>query len=171
MPSTQQISTTPEDERDCWRTPPWLFKFLTARFGRFDIDLAASRENAMCERFLTKEDDALSVWWAASDAVTGFCNPPYSNPLPWAERALAEANDGFSSVWVMPTHCNQKWAALSQYATERIEFEGRVNFLKPDGTPMNSNRGGTQVLHFRAHDLGNTRLVWVNTRELMRRYA
>lgn len=170
MPSTQQISTTPEDERDCWRTPPWLFRFLSKRFGNFAIDLAADQYNTLCPMWYDRNSNALNRPWSFHGGP-GFCNPPYSKPLPWVEQSIAETAEGFSTTLVLPSHCNQKWAALAQYATERIEFEGRVNFLRPDGTPMNSNRGGTQVLHFRAHDLGFTRTVWVNTREIMGRYS
>lgn len=161
-------STTPEDERDQWRTPPWLFRFLEARFGEFDVDLAADRDNALCSVWISREENALVLPWAPLEH--GFCNPPYSDITPWVEKAVAEASRGFSTTMVLPTHRNQRWAALSKFATERIEFEGRVNFLRPDGTLQKGNFGGTQVLHFRAHDLGYTRTVWVSTPFTMERF-
>ena len=168
MASQQQTSTTPEADRDRWRTPAWLFAFLSARFGPFGIDLAADETNALCEEFFTREDDALSQSWAGLNC---FANPPFSSPSPWVEKAVIEADLGASTTLILPAHRNERWASLARRATERIEFEGRVNYLRPDGVQQNGNSGGTQVLHFRAYDLGYTRTVWVKTRELMERYG
>lgn len=75
-------------------------------------------------------------------------------------------------VAVLPTHTNQRWAGFTAVAKERIEFVGRVNFGQDDGSGVkNGNRGGTQVLYFRAFDLGFTRTVWLKTREIMGRWA
>jgi len=171
MPSTQQISTTPEAEKDRWRTPPWLFRYLSWRYGPFDIDLAAGDENHLCERYFTIETNALAQNWFHYGA-RGFCNPPYSAPSAWVASSLFEAQGfGFSTCLVLPTHINQKWAALSQHATEVLNFEGRVQFLRADGTPAKtSNRGGTQVIWFRAGDLGFTRTPWVKTSEIRERF-
>lgn len=43
-------------------TPQWLFDELDAVF-HFDLDAAATPENAKCARFYTKEDDALKKSW------------------------------------------------------------------------------------------------------------
>lgn len=170
MPSEQQTSTTPEDETDLWRTPPWLFRYLNARYGPFDVDLAANSTNALCQLYVTKEQNTLSMPWS-SLGTRGFINPPFSDPDPFVRHAYIEAqHNGFSTAIILPTHRNQKWAAFAQYATERIEFEGRVNFMKPDGSEKNANRNGTMVYYFRAYDLGFTRTVWVNTQELKKRY-
>lgn len=165
-PELRDATTTPADERDSWRTPPWLFRFLETRFGQFDVDLAADQHNALVSVWISREENALGLPWAP--LVHGFCNPPYSDITPWVEKAIAEAANGFSTTMVLPTHRNQRWAALSRWATERIEFEGRINFLRPDGALQKGNAGGTQVLHFRAYDLGYTRTVWVSAAEAMR---
>ncbi len=170
MPSEQQSSKTPLKERDQWRTPPWLFAFLQDRYGRFQVDLCASECNALCLDYITVEQDALLTQWFKMGS-SGFMNPPYSAPLPFVRKAIAEAERGFSVTIVLPTHRNQKWAALAQYATERIEFEGRVNFNRPDGSPGATALGGTQVLYFRRHDLGSTRTTWVRTKEIMTRFG
>lgn len=170
MPSEQQTSTTPGDEKDEWRTPPWLFRFLNERYGPFDIDLAANSGNYLVPKYFSEQNNALSMSWI-DYGRTGFLNPPYSDPDPFVRHAMIEARDsGFSTVIVLPTHRNQKWAALAQYCTERIEFEGRVVFHKPDGTPMGSPRGGTQIFYFRGFDLGYTRTPWISVSDLRKRY-
>jgi len=173
MPSEQQRSKTPQVERDCWRTPPWLFRFLAERFGPFDIDLAGDEQNALCPwwfggygmYFVSSFD---MDWLRFRD---GFCNCPFSDPLPWVTRAAELAPKGLSTTMVLPTHTNQTWGGLAEYATHRIEFIGRVAYYTPDGVEMKSPRGGTQVLHFERHNLGNTRTVWVKTRDLKARYS
>ena len=171
MASEQQTSNTPEEERDLWRTPLWLFRFLEHRYGPFNVDLAADDNNHLHPVYLTLKDDALTHDWP-SVGYRGFLNCPYSDPLPWVRRAIEFADDhDFSTTMVLPTHRNEKWAALSIFATERIEFEGRVAFDRPDGTPGNSPRGGTQIFHFRAGDLGHTRVTWVSTTQLKKRWS
>lgn len=50
-------SNTPE-----WATPQDLFDRLDALY-HFDLDAAATPENAKCARFFTKEDDGLLQMW------------------------------------------------------------------------------------------------------------
>ncbi|HFI8902999.1 TPA: DNA N-6-adenine-methyltransferase, partial [Escherichia coli] len=40
-------SNTPAHDKDCWRTPLWLFDALDIEFG-FWLDSAASDKNALC---------------------------------------------------------------------------------------------------------------------------
>ena len=47
-----------------WMTPKWLFNQLDNEF-HFDLDAAATKENALCNKFFTQEDDALNQDWAA----------------------------------------------------------------------------------------------------------
>lgn len=173
MPSDQQKSNTPPEERDYWQTPGWLVAFLRDRFGAFDVDLACTAANMICERGIVEERDSLSENWRHWGRL-GFLNPPFSNPGPWVQKAVDSATqyerDGFSCVLVLPTHVCQKWAALAALATERIEFEGRINYVRPGGGKSQSNRGGTQVLYFRQNDLGNTRTVWLKTADLRKKW-
>lgn len=62
------------------------FAPLHERF-RFTIDSAASPTNARLERYWTIDDDALAQSWAGERV---WCNPPYSNILPWVEKAHSE---------------------------------------------------------------------------------
>jgi phage N-6-adenine-methyltransferase len=43
-------STTPQDEKDCWQTPLWVFDALDMEFG-FWLDAASSERNALCANF------------------------------------------------------------------------------------------------------------------------
>lgn len=163
---------TPEADKDRWRTPQWLFKFLSELYGGFDVDLAAEPTNALCKEYIDLGMNSLATSWAAF-GTKGFCNPPWSNPEPFVERAIYYAKSGFTSVLVLPTHRNQIWAGKCAVATEILDFRGRINFDKPDGSGSMANQYGTQVVVFRAHCLsygGSVIHRWYETAALRRRY-
>ena len=67
-----------------WETPPWLFERLDEIFD-FTLDPAATRKNALCEKYYTREDDGLSKNWMGERS---FLNPPYGREIKyWVEKA------------------------------------------------------------------------------------
>lgn len=65
--------------KNYWETPQKLFDKLNKKY-HFEIDLAASKENAKCKKFYTEKDDALSKKWHG----VCWCNPPYGrNVIQW----------------------------------------------------------------------------------------
>lgn len=55
-------------ESDEWETPQELFDHLDLEF-HFTLDACASAENRKCERFFSKENDALKADWGGRDRV------------------------------------------------------------------------------------------------------
>jgi site-specific DNA-methyltransferase (adenine-specific) len=122
-------------ERDNWGTPRDLFARLDAVF-HFNLDAAATKENALCDAYITAEQDALKTSWLAAGCASTrvYCNCPYSRG--WKEafcqRAIAQVyyrnpafvvmllpaatSDGFWTKWVTP------------HAAEIIFIEGRLRF-------------------------------------------
>lgn len=49
-------------------TPQWLFDELDEVF-HFDLDAAATPENAKCAKYYTKEDDALKKSWGGRSSA------------------------------------------------------------------------------------------------------
>ena len=142
------MSNIPKAFRDLWRTPDYLFAWASEQFGPFDIDLAASAENAKCAKFFTAEDDALQRPWA--DAGTcGWLNPPYSKIQPWVEKAISEAEQGFRTVMLIPTFNGEpRDALILENATDVVLIEGRVKFkvAHPDVKPSSNPRGSMLVV-------------------------
>ena len=68
-------SNTPDIVRDLWSTPSELVAWMESEYGDYDIDAAASKENAVCEKFYSKETNCLKRWWGypanASASVHG----------------------------------------------------------------------------------------------------
>lgn len=52
-------SNTPDVVRDLWQTPPEVVAWMSGRYGVYDLDAAASAENAVCEKFYSKETNCL----------------------------------------------------------------------------------------------------------------
>jgi phage N-6-adenine-methyltransferase len=63
-----------------------------------DLDVCATKENAKCPKFYTKEDDGLSLPWSKMN----WCNPPYSDIKRWAQQARREQFKGHTTVMLMP---------------------------------------------------------------------
>lgn len=56
---TKGLFTSATDE---WATPDYVFDELNKTF-HFTIDVCATKENAKCSKFFTKEDDGLKQSW------------------------------------------------------------------------------------------------------------
>lgn len=114
------------------RTPRWFFDALNESFGPFQLDAYASPENALCERFYTKDDDANSRAWCD---VT-FANPPFEKMAPVLAQAVAQAEEQeIRSVVLAPIGCSQRW--FHELAIRGTVFvpDCRINFDDADGQP------------------------------------
>lgn len=82
---------------DSWQTPDYIFDPLNEIFN-FDCDVAASPENARCEKFFHVGESATDPWndWGKMN----WCNPPYSRggTEPFVDAAISRAMDGQRTV-------------------------------------------------------------------------
>ena len=108
--------------------------------------------NARCERWISEHENALlteSNWfteklsWSNDEPrLRAYCNPGFSNILPWVQRAHSEtqrvqnsmamvmATGGFSSEW---------WEYADRYAKEIWLLDPRVDYIAPPGIKQTSN--------------------------------
>lgn len=115
------------NSHDSWLTPPELFKTLNEEF-QFDLDAAASSENALCPDFLTESDNALITSWSAKSV---WCNPPYSLIGPFVKRAFEQSLEQKNTVVILiPTYTDPKyWRDYVTKAHEIRHLVGRLQFL------------------------------------------
>ncbi len=110
-----------------WTTPPWLFAQLDAEF-HFEIDAAASPDNALCPRFFTEQDDALSQAWRG----LAFCNPPYKLVGAFVEygwRQCYEQGNADRIVFLIASRTGTRWWQRFAVHGSEIRFvEGRLKF-------------------------------------------
>jgi len=133
-------------DRNEWRTTPELFDAVNRAF-RFNVDLAASDENHLCEKYFTAKSSAFLCY---TQDVIGevWCNPPYGKEsagqaglLAWAKLCwrISHRETGRVVMLAPGDHGTQwyKWA-LDHCAIE-IRLSPRVQFLPPDGVKPSSN--------------------------------
>ncbi len=151
-------STTPAEEKDEWRTPPEFFKLLDLEF-HFNLDAAATKENALAKRYFTKEDNSLEQDWYRPDLGVSrvFCNPPFSNTQAFLEKGVEEFKkgasvivflvraDGYETKWFTRPLLEEPGHLLLARTTLRAistplrfvhirQLVPRVHYRKPDGT-------------------------------------
>src|SRR5574338_47234 len=71
-------------------TPRTLIHAIERRWGKLTIDLAATADNAKCERFITPEQDSLIQNWELKigDGL-GWLNPEFADIDPWAAKSAS----------------------------------------------------------------------------------
>jgi len=150
-------------------TPNWLYEWLRNEF-KFEVDLAASEDNAKCDIFFTKEDSGLDEdWWMYGDY--GFCNPPYSDIKPWIIKSIEQQESGFTTVMPIPTPNGEKYYAdVFKHASEIIFITGRVAFVDSNGKERTGNTRGTCVVIF-GRSGGNPKLTHVNRDDIKKKFA
>ena len=70
--------------------------------------------------------DGLNIDWTA-DRI--FVNPPYSNPLPWVEKAIEAAKNGKTVVLLLKHDTSTRWYSLLHEAGAHfLLIGGRLQF-------------------------------------------
>ena len=121
-------------ESDEFATPTDLYQQCDD-IVHFDWDVCASPRNHKNRHFWTKKHNGLIQSWAPYRC---WMNPPYSNIYPWCQKAYEESQKGATVVGLLPTWTAEPWyhEFISGHA-EVIFLNGRVKFLRPDGTRTN----------------------------------
>tara|TARA_R110000868_G_scaffold219871_2_gene470957 strand:- start:410 stop:895 length:486 start_codon:yes stop_codon:yes gene_type:complete len=141
--NTENKSFTSKNIKDLWQTPIKLFNKLNNEFN-FTHDVASSKENKLCNNFITLENDALSCEWGLSN----WCNPPYSNIMPWVNKAIIENKKGKVVVMLVPSDTSVKWFKKAFDTCDDIRFiSGRISFINSTTQkPVSGNNKGSVLL-------------------------
>jgi phage N-6-adenine-methyltransferase len=139
------------------RTPPELFRKLDEKY-HFELDAACSPDNCIVKTGYgyARGDNALAADWSNYTMDNGeyasifYCNPPYSNPAPFIEKAHLESHKGAKVVMLLPADTSTvSFHEHVMKANEIIFLKGRVTFNNPDGTPMvGSPKFGSMIVVF-----------------------
>jgi len=142
-------SNTPVDIKDLWRTPAELFAAIDGEFN-FVGDVAASDDNYLHNRYLTSEDDALSLEWGELfPAGYIWCNPPYSDITPWVQKAQEAVKSAIGVVMLVPADTSVGWFRIALTDVSEIRFitGGRISFVRADTCQVvNGNNKGSMLL-------------------------
>lgn len=115
-----------------YATPP---EFLQAtkkllRITDFTIDLAASAENTVCEKFYDEVYDSLA---RTGDWVTdglAWLNPPFGHIAPWVEKAFRESLLGARIAMLVPASVGSNWwFNWVHHKAVAVLLNGRITFV------------------------------------------
>lgn len=102
--------------------------------------------------------DKVSDW---GELLRIFVNPPYSDPLPFVQRAAELKKAGHLVVMLLPADKTTEWyTIIQQHANEVIDIigyhdekgtwrTGRIQFINPvTGKPAQGNNKGSMIVVF-----------------------
>lgn len=136
---------------DLYQTPPWLVDRLNGEF-EFALDIAADTDNSVAPGHLGGPCSAQSYpeydcncglcmrpnWLEGSDSI--FCNPPYSDVLPWVKRCRELGMD-HPVVLLLHLDPTTEWfrelldGSTGHRPAELRIPKRRVSFVHPEGCP------------------------------------
>ena len=97
---------------DNYKTPNWIKQMF---FNWYDP----------CPLVSIPETDGLKIEWGDKTYV----NPPYSNPLPWVEKAIEESKKGNMIAMLLRVDTSTKWfAKLVEADAHILWFSKRLKF-------------------------------------------
>ncbi|WP_249961113.1 phage N-6-adenine-methyltransferase [Histophilus somni] len=151
-------------DKDAYRTPRYVFNWLERRFYWFHLDGCANEHNSLRHRWIGEGSSVATDFLAddlfdrlidevveQAELLRIFVNPPYSNPLPFVQRAVELMKAGYLVVMLLPADKSTKWYKVIQdNATEVIDIiGGRINFIHPEtGEEVKGNNKGSMVAVF-----------------------
>lgn len=174
---------------DLWRTPDEVFYTLNQEF-EFVADMAASKEDALCPLYFIEENDSLSFDWAELIELHHdhdkdknryvFCNPPYSNPMPWVKQAAQAQLYGLGVVMLLNNDMSVGWFAealktvseircvVSDAApeTKRGYSSGRIGFINAENHAVQANNKPQFILVFNPFKIGARITSYITKKEL-----
>jgi len=116
-----------------YETPNEIFEPLQKEFN-IELDVCATQNNAKCDLFFTKEQDALKKDWNKNF----WMNPPFGIYLRhWVAKAFEEAQKHkVNGVLILPVRSNTLW--WHKYI---IDTKAEVRFLKGETKFVGHKRG------------------------------
>ena len=157
---------TERDLRQEWETPEDFFGVVDAEFD-FQIDVCATAENTKCDDYIGPKGDQGALMidakypatpWLPSNIRRAWCNPGFSDPFPWMERAYKEAQAHCDAVIVVMSRISPSTKWWRNWAMKALEIrlltgsarsKSRVHFVPPPGVKASSNTQENCLIIFR----------------------
>ena len=122
-------------DKDDWTTPQDLFDSLNEEC-HFTVDLCASAENHLCEKYYSIENDGMKADLAGERV---FCNPPYGRKSTgdWVRKCSSCGAD--IAIMLIPARTDT--AYFHDYILGKAEvrfLRGRLHFGGADRAPFPS---------------------------------
>ncbi|URL05944.1 phage N-6-adenine-methyltransferase [Avibacterium sp. 21-595] len=143
-------SNTEKQDKDLWATPWWVFWFAEAYFGiKFDLDVCAMAHNKKVKKYISPEQNTLITEWNGRFC---WCNPPYSNPLPFVMRAIQQSVlHNKTVVMLLNVDNSTKWFNQCVRNAKEIVYitDKRIPFINNEtGKETDQNNKGQMLVLF-----------------------
>lgn len=116
-------------------TPKWFIDALADRGYLFDLDVCATPDTTVCERYFGKEENGLAQTWSAQ--TWAWCNPPFGDVRSWLQKATFEK---CKTLMLLPfTPGTRWWQDYYQYAQQIRLITPRLNFWNPGTGQLETN--------------------------------
>lgn len=162
-------SRTPEDERDVYQTPLYLYCNLLYLYGPFRVDGAANEHNHLLPLWMGPGspvlEDALEGDWDHEGLETKiFCNPPWSrgNIYKFIKHAAKQHAEGRAlTTFLLPATTDVTWfhefvwdaTKEAFFPWLRVHFiSPRVKYVRPNGEIAKNPGIGSMVVSYRSWD-------------------
>ncbi len=131
--------------RDTWGTPLEVYKWADS-IWQFNADICASPTNYKHPIYFTEKQNSLSFNWRDKlqkyypnkNDLWVWCNPPYSDPLPWCWQAL-QSKVGVIMLLKYDVS-TEWWRLLDKYNSRFMPITGRrLSHIPPAGIKASSN--------------------------------
>lgn len=165
-------NTQEHDLRQEWETPWDFFNVVDEEFG-FQIDVCATAENAKCDDYIGPKGDEGALMidalfpatpWLPSHIERAWCNPGFSDPFPWMEKAYKESQRHPSALVVvmgLPSFPSKSWRTWVELASEiRLIGGRRIQFKAPPGVKQTSNPRDNCLIIFRPNPHNLPPRIW-----------
>ena len=119
----------PTESRQDYQTPQGLLTAVKRRLNieDFSVDLAADRFNRVTERFISEEEDALSIAW--NHEGWGWCNPPFGLCGDFACKAVVSRNQANTALLIPASTGANYWEDFIHYKSRVLLMKGRITFV------------------------------------------
>lgn len=117
------------------------------------LDAAADDDNHLCEKYITKKQDALKVSWNFGGAV--YCNPPYGRKVgDFVKKAFEESKAApYPIVMLLASRTDTKYFHEYIYHKAKIFFlRGRLKFYDENGKSMNAAPFPSMIVVFNSKE-------------------
>ena len=166
---------------DYWETPWDEFEQLDRIFN-FKVDICCRHSTAKCRVHFTEAENSLSFRWYTIPSLNNgdyvWCNPPYSNPMPWVESAIDAQLNGVGVVMLLNNDPSVRWFAEALTTVSQVIHiiaeqkpngkysTGRIAFINGNGEPENTNNRGQVVFVFDPLNVGKRFTDYLTKSEL-----
>ena len=153
------------NNKDDFRTPPYLFHFINERFGGIDYDGA-------CEDGVNNLAAALRLEDHWPDFSTVYSNPPFDKDsiLAWFEKGQDLADRGGLHIMLLPEKiCQVFFIPMIEHFSEIIFLGGRVDFISPYAVKGGASMNGS-IITVQYHRKSTPRIGGILLSELKRRF-